>query len=229
MKSRKPRPSSKVTLLGHQYHPDFEPDGRRLLTECPEFKLWEMYKPGGEQVLESSEAIEKALRKYSYNINDATNQRERIAMAAALESLANVALSFPSQPMPLATFFHSKAYDFDYPGNSSTCSKLAATFGMEILEVLRSNDPEQRAEECVGKFRNALNHLIRRNSHKALKNAEYLLIIHAQGHFRVQRERPTKAYLMERLQRFGIEYIGKNRKSTWREKFANAGLADLPK
>ena len=219
------------TLLAPNYPPGFEPDertrGRRLLAECPEFRLWEMDQPGGEQVLESSDAIDNALKKYSYGLNDATNPSERIALATALESLANVSRAFPTQPMPLSVFY-SPEYHFDYPGNAATCSKLAATLGMEILEVLRSNDPDQRAEECVGKFRNAINHLIRHESGKAGQRPEYLLILHAQGHFRITRERPTKTYLMERLERLGITYSGRNQKSRWREKFSNSGLADLP-
>ena len=46
---------------GNTWQPDFQPDGRKLLAECTEFKLWEMYYLGGEQVLESSDAINKAL------------------------------------------------------------------------------------------------------------------------------------------------------------------------
>ena len=220
------KPSAMQGFLGRVSPPGFE-KGRRLLAECPEFKLWEMYKPSGEQILESSIAIETAYHKERLRINDASDPIERIAWATALSRLAGVAHAFPDEPMPLEVFF-SYDYNFKWPGNAATATKLAATLGKEILGVLNSADSKQKAEECVGKFRNALDALIRERSAKAVFCTEYLLIIHARNHFKVYKERPQKSLLREQLEKIGISYKGKNVKAKWREKFSNAGLGELP-
>jgi len=73
--------SSKATLRESSFPPGFDEDGRRLLAECPEFKLGEMYKPGGEQILQRSIDIETAYHKERLRINDASDPIERIAWA----------------------------------------------------------------------------------------------------------------------------------------------------
>lgn len=217
----------KGTLLEASCPSGFSHDGRRLLAECPEFKLLEMYEKGGEQVLESSEAVERAYHKAQLKINDAPCSDERIAWAIALSRLAGVAQAAPPEKMALEELF-SYDYKFRWPGNAATASKLAMTLGREILGVLESKDPAQKAEECVGKFKNALDALIRKQSCSAVRTTEYLLFIHAQGSFRLNLKRPTKSDLSERLGYIGISYKGKNAKAKWWEKFSNAGLGELP-
>ena len=216
------------TLLEASYPPGFDEEGRRLLAECPEFKLLEMYQPGGEQILERSPAVEIAYHKERLRINSASDPIERIAWATALSRLVGIARKSPPEPMPLEVIL-SIDHNFHWPGNSATASKLAATIGKEILGVLNSADrADQKAEECVGKFKNALNALIRDRDCKAVRFTEYLLIIHAEGYFRSTMARPTKSDLIERLGFIGISYKGANAKATWREKFANVGLGELP-
>ena len=222
----------KGTLLEASYPPGFDEEGRRLLAECPEFKLWEMYQPGGEQILERSPVIERAYHKARLRISGASDGAsdpiERIAWATALSRLVEIARKSPPEPMPLEVFL-STDHNFHWPGNSATASKLAATIGKEILGVLNSADrADQKAEVCVGKFKNALNALIRDRACTAVRFTEYLLIIHAEGYFRSTMARPTKSDLIERLGFLGISYKGANAKAKWREKFANVGLGELP-
>ena len=80
----------------------------------------------------------------------------------------------------------------------------------------------------MGKFKNALDALIRDRACTAVRFTEYLLIIHAEGYFRSTMARPTKSDLIERLGFIGISYKGANAKARWREKFSNAGLGELP-
>ena len=39
------------SLINFEYAPGFDKNGRHLLAKCPEFRLFELYKPGGEQVV----------------------------------------------------------------------------------------------------------------------------------------------------------------------------------
>ena len=190
-------------VLDSEYPEGFDDRGRRLLAECPEFRLYELFREGGEEYLERSESLEKALKKASFSINDADGTEKRIAWAEALQCLAAMSLG-------------------TYHGGLPLLNRLVETIGKEVAEML--TDEKGSPEKAAAAFKSALNSLTRKRF-----KTERLLILHAEGYFRVFRKRPTKTELIRQMEYLGICFHGKNaRADTWPGKFILAGLGDLP-
>ena len=63
-------PLSSGSLIAFEYPDGFDKNGRHSLKKCQEFELFELYKPGGEQVVETAPEIEHALWRSLFRIND---------------------------------------------------------------------------------------------------------------------------------------------------------------
>ena len=83
--------SSKITPPTVSAGPSgFDDDGRRVIKDVGEFRLVEMWFPGGPIIVEYSKEIRAALAKARYRISDRdgiTTPHERAMLAAALNSL----------------------------------------------------------------------------------------------------------------------------------------------
>ena len=86
--------------------PGFDDDGRRVIKDVGEFKLVEMWFPGGPQIVEYSSEIRAALDQARFFISDArdgiTTPHDRVMLAGALYSLylaAHYGLDTPGLPL----------------------------------------------------------------------------------------------------------------------------------
>jgi hypothetical protein len=207
------------SLLGN-YPPGFENDGRRLLAECPEFKLWELYHEGGPQKLETDEGIQRAEQKALLGIrdpknNDGDDPSIKINRALALHFL----LRFKELGC--------------WEGALPTAKRLAESFVPLIEEVLRANDEEEANEvaERAGKsLKTAILTLRRKVKKKSSQKfpAAALLIRLAQGSFQYTQKRPRKSELQNEMERLGYPFNGKDSTGKWRALFQIVELDKLP-
>jgi hypothetical protein len=58
------------SLLDFEWPPGFDEYGRHLLDECAEFKLYELYRLGGELEVEYAPAVERALFRSLFRITE---------------------------------------------------------------------------------------------------------------------------------------------------------------
>lgn len=213
------------SLLVVSRPPGFDKHGRHLLAKCPEFKLYELYKPGGEQEIETAPEIEHALWRALFRINDSweTETRdERIAWVVAVKKLHNFTVRRYKQG--------------DYTGAVPVACELAATLGMRIEAALASkDDPKITARRCGDMFRDTVSALLREANRSPdgrtdkLIPAVVVLIWEAQGMFQYMRKRPRKSELRKRLTAIGYGFSGPTATARWRELFRRAGLNKLPK
>ena len=184
--------------------------GKRLIAECPEFRLWELYRPGGPEVLERSPLVEEAFQKARFGIYKAGNHVRRIELALALECLARMARRLEQGD--------------DIEGCRQVCEVLARTLGREIADVAdgcKTSDPLNLIKSSLA--------AVSQERPTEEMPTEFLLISAASFLFAASRIRPTQAALKEALKAaFGREYLGKNSAKTWAEKFSLAGLEALP-
>ena len=221
---QKERAAISVTgsLLGN-WPPGFENGGKRILAECPEFKLWELYHEGGPTELETDARIQRAERKALFRIKGALDgswgkEEEifRVNRAMALFYLVRFKeLGFEKGALPIA-------------------KRMAESFVPLIEEALNSDDPQCAAENAGKSFRDAVLALARQAGKikdgraRFSVKAEAVLIWVAQGQFEYRRERPTKSMLKERLELIGYGIKGKDSAKRWEVRFENAGLENLP-
>ena len=214
-------PHQTGSLLGN-WPLGFENDGKRLLAECLEFKLWELYREGGPQEIETSGRIQRAERKALFRIKGALD-----GSWGKEEEIFRV-----NRAMALFCLVRFKELGFE-EGALPTAKRMAESFVPLIESVLNSSDPKEEAEKAGAKFRDALLALARsadkikdgRSSHV---KAEAVLIWVARGQFEYRRERPTKSMLKERLELIGYGIKGKDSAKRWEVRFENAGLENLP-
>ncbi len=180
-------------VLDSDWPEGFDDRGRRLLAECPEFRLYELYRQGGEKYLERSESLGKALMKASHSMNDADGTEKRIAWAEALDCLARLSLGGSW-------------------GRLTLLDRLVETIGKEVAEMLM--DDKATPEKATAAFKAALTALQRKKI-----TTELLLIISAELHFKESRKRPTKTELIRNMEGRGFIYRGKNARATWSDKF----------
>jgi hypothetical protein len=118
----------------------FDDDGRRVIKDVGEFRLVEMWFPGGPIIVEYSKEIRAALTKARFRISEArdkiTTPHERANLAAVLFSLYVDAREGLNNPR--------------------LASRLRDTLGVAILEALQAQDVECAIEGCGAKFRAAL-------------------------------------------------------------------------
>ena len=212
----------KSLLSPLDYPPGFDKDGRHLLKRCQEFALYELYEPGGGQVLETAPEIERALWRGLFRINDSWERKrrdERIAWAVALKKLNS---------------FTVHCYQRGDSGAVPVARELAATIGAAIGKVLSSKDPETAAQRCGVMLRDAVRAVVRdagcmqdKRTNKLIP-AVAVLIWEAQGMFQHTKKRPRKSQLRQRMGAIGYGFSGPTAAARWRELFLRAGLANLP-
>ena len=202
------------SLLADPFPPGFENGGKRLLAECPEFKLWELYREGGPQELETSDRIQRAERKALFRIKgsldsklDDTNARLDRAMALHV----------------LVRFKQLGCWE----GGLPAAARMAESFVPLIEDLLNSDDPEKAAEKAGASFRDAVLALARQ-AFKISDGRSTHVQEEAKGQFQYRRERPTKSLLKERLGFIGYAIKGKDSAKRWEERFEKAGLESLP-
>jgi hypothetical protein len=189
------------SLLDHEWPLGFEKNGRRLLAECKQFHLYELYHEGGPRIIECSERIEKIRQRLFFTTNDAEGSEKRIAWSEALLRLTHMSQGKQGGDIPLA-------------------KRLADTIGKEISDMLLD---EKTVEECTATFKTALL-AIQRNNLKP----EYLLLLHAEGYFMGHGKLPTKTLLIQMVEKCGYNYTGKNKRSDWLKRLTLVELDDLP-
>ena len=84
-------PRSEPAPAFQAWPPGFDDDGRRVIKDVGEFRLVEMWFPGGPIIVEYSKEIRAALTRARFRISEArdkiTTPDERASLAAALFSL----------------------------------------------------------------------------------------------------------------------------------------------
>ena len=88
---------SNGSLLANIWPPGFEVEGRRVLEECDEMTLYELYRPGGEQVVVLDPEIERIFLRFLFRINDTydaegwerKDRDRRFSLAVAMKRLHN--------------------------------------------------------------------------------------------------------------------------------------------
>ena len=215
--------SSKITpasslLVG--WPEGFDEAGRHVLNDVGEFKLVEMWFPGGPQIVEYSSEIRVALDQARFFISDArdgiTTPHERVMLASALYSLYIAARDGLNHPW--------------------FASRLRETLGKAIVEVMQARDVECAIDSCAAMFRAALRSvavasgaLLDKHSQRRRKpKPEVVAILEGERIFRETGERPSKSKIRAAMESQGIVFKGKNAASRWREIFARAGLQNLP-
>jgi len=206
------------SLLGN-WPQGFENGGKRLLAECPEFKLWELYHEGGPQVLETSEEIKTAEYKALWHSRDKDDDEPisiRIDRCIALHYLLR---------------FKELGYS---EGGVPTAKKMAETFMPLIEEALKADNTDQAttaADRAGNKLKGAILTLRRKMERKQSEKrfpAKVLLIRLAEGSFQYSKVRPRKSELQQNMEMLGYTFGGKDSAGKWRELFETSKLENLP-
>ena len=213
--------SSEITLpTVFAWPPGFDDDGRRVIKDGGEFKLVEMWFPGGPQIVEYSSEIRTALDQARFFISDArdgiTTPHDRAMLAGALYSL-----------------YLAAHYGLNDPWFTS---KLPGALGKAMVEVMRAPDVECGIDSCAAMFRAALRSVAvtsgalrdKHSQRKRKPKPEVVAILEGERIFRETGERPSKSKIRAAMESQGIVFRGKNAASRWREIFARAGLQNLP-
>jgi hypothetical protein len=218
---KKPRKSSPQrvagltgSLLGN-WPPGFEDGGRRLLAECPEFKLFELYCIGGRQIVESSTTIEEAEMGVLMRIKEVSRGEwgkralKRILAARAISRL----IEYKKVTSLMSDFLVpelEKAYSLKNP---EALKKAARNIGTMVEDAVLAN---LRRDGLIPDGR--ATHL----------PAPAVMIWVAQSQFVDTKKRPTKSYVKRRMEEIGYTINGKDSAARWRERFMKAALDELP-
>jgi hypothetical protein len=230
------------SLLSIEYPPGFEDGGRRILAECPEFKLWELHHEGGPQQIETAPHLEAAQWRHFFRINDdghisTTKQRDRMALALALCRLRDytntgdfqgAAFGDPS-PLPIDLCITGQ-------GGAAVAARLAHTIGRKLADIAEAtpNDAQILADDLKASFDNALRAFLVSNGktpdrrRKGWKPLTPHLIQSALLIFREKRRSPSKSEIRDELEKSELKFTGKDVAGKWRDAFNKAGLSDLP-
>lgn len=217
----------------------FSQDGRRILAECPEFRLVELWKPGGEIIVERAPAIEAAYWKAVFRIidrDDSSTPEERLAVAAAVAALYQFTKSgngftnpaFGS-PLPL------DAMDsFEGRGGQSLACRFAHTIGRRLMVFPESEDVKGSIDDCARIFKSALSAfavsqgLIPDARTKTGLRLPIVIITTAEEVFRCHRRQPSKSEIQTACESRGLRFGGKDPHGRWADAFNTAGLGNLP-
>jgi hypothetical protein len=217
------RPGAR-SLLDIEWPPGFDEHGRHLLEECPEFKLYELYRPGGDVELEHAPAVEQALFRSLFRITDPEESKatissaeERIETAKALLSMLRCAQK-DNEVVPFS------------PGSAAVGTRAARTIGKLLRKNLEGGSVEDVANVFKTCVRAVFAHEGRLPDKRSNKNTplEAVLISLAGAYFARFRKQPSKRELMTRMVAIGYDYRGKDRASKWRAAFDRAALSGLP-
>jgi hypothetical protein len=208
------------TLFDVEWPPGFD-DGRRLLIECPEFKLFERWPPGGQTEFEYAPEVESALFKSLFRINDKegalSSVEERIEIAKALLWL-------------LRSSRGDKTEEEFAPGCGAVGTRAARSVGALLQRNLEKGSFEDAAKVLGTCVRGVFAHEGRLPDRRSCTGLpiEAALIYHLRLHASINRVRPSKRDLIEWLKPIGLSHRGKDSASKWRASFDKAALSALP-
>jgi hypothetical protein len=124
------------SLLGDPRPEGFDERGRNVLIEVGEFRLVEMWRPGGSRVVEYSAGVQAAFDRAYFCVSDAergvTTPAERVKMAQTMHAMVEAVLS-------------------GTPANAA-----AKALGREVLIAMHDDDVEEAIRSLANKFLAAL-------------------------------------------------------------------------
>lgn len=207
-------PRLPASLLSDIRRPEgFDENGRHVLKDLGEFRLVEMWAPGGPQVVEYRDDVQAALDQAILRVSDArdgiTTPQERVRLASILKTMMHGAVEGKSTP------------------------DAARAFGVQMMVAGLADNREDGINEFASRLKAAsrtvllTSELLPRSKARELK-AEAAAILEGERIFRETGQRPTKSKIRSAMEAKGYRYGGKNAASRWREVFSLARLHYLP-
>ena len=138
------------SLIADPWPPGFEDGGRRVLAECNEMTLYELYRPGGEQEVVLAPEIERILWRHLFRMNDTfdfgsferKDRDRRVSLAMAINRLHH-----------FTVHRHRKG---ERIGSMQAAQALAESLGEDIDRAIKSDNVKEaarqvgnRVAECV--------------------------------------------------------------------------------
>jgi hypothetical protein len=191
----------------------FDESGRHVLNDVGEFRLVEMWRPGGPRIVEYSGEVQAAFDRAYFCVSDAHG------------------VTKPAERMKLAHLMHSmvEAFLSGIPANGA-----AQTLGREILIAMHDDDVEQGIRSLANKFLAALRSeaIARgrmRDKHGKLRKMKWeaAAIIEGGKIFERTGKRPRQRAILKALNVRGYTPHGKNKRAAERDLFNRARLANL--
>jgi hypothetical protein len=219
------RAESGGSLIADPWPPGFENGGRRVLAECDEMTLWELYRPGGEQEVVLAPEIERTLWRHLFRINDTfdfgsferKDRDRRVSLAIALRRLHL-----------LTERLHREG---ELTGVFPAAQSLVESLGEEIDRALRSRNIKEaarqvgnRVAECVKALAREKGRLRDGRTTKDRIPLLAMLILEAQREFMRHLGKPPKEALIYRMEQRGYRIPGNASIGSWKGLFARAGL-----
>jgi hypothetical protein len=202
------------SLLGDPRPEGFDDRGRHVLNDVGEFRLVEMWAPGGERVIECREDIQAALDQALFCISDArdgvSTPGKRVRLAGALDRIREAAI-------------HGKA-----------ALSATETLGLEIDLAIHGPDVEIEINTLAAELKAAMRSVAIANGRLPGKDGkkrklkpEAVAILEARRIFETTGDRPTKSAIRAAMGTQGMVFKGRNAPSKWREVFFRARLHEL--
>jgi hypothetical protein len=191
----------------------FDENWRHVLKDVGEFRLVEMWRPGGPQHVENRDDVQEAFDQGVFGISDArdgaTTPKERARLAMILKTIMQGYFerkSTPEAARQLGYLMMIAGLDDDREAGINT---LANRFKTALRSVLLNSD------------------LLPGGKDRKLK-PEAAAILEGARIFKETGERPTKSAIKAAMEAKGYIFKGKNAPSRWREVFFRAALHNLP-
>ncbi len=207
-----------------------DPNHKKELAKCPEFTLYEHFRPGGPTSVELSPEVEGAYHRVKGNINDAAGREKRVEMASLLDHLGNLGKLRMLAPESADTDAIIKSL------GAKLFPEILQLLGIPISEALSlaGRKRETAVQDIVTAFKGGLDILGRNQTPKfeKAKNGQAMLPIQrmmipaAVAQFRQHRERPTQTRIREFLEGMGYRRV---KDDSWTNNFNKAGLGTLPR
>jgi hypothetical protein len=214
------------SLIADPWPPGFEDGGRRVLAECKEMTLYELYRPGGEQMVILAPEIERILWRHLFRINDTfdfgsferKDRDRRVSLAMAINQLHH-----------FTVHRHRKG---EKVGSMQAAQALAESFGEGIDRAIKSRNVKEaarqvgnRVAECVKALAREKGKLRDGRTKKDRIPLIAMLILEAREQFKIHVGRPPRDVLIYWMQWRGYRFPSKDTAGRWREKFSQAGLS----
>jgi hypothetical protein len=203
------------SLLSGWSRPDgFDKNGRHVLNDVGEFRLAEMWGPGGPRVVEYRKDVQDAFDRAFFGVSDAyraTEPAKRIRLAKILHAFVDCSLHGKSAKEP------------------------AEELGIEILIAIHAEDIEADIRSFTNRLTSALRseaiargRMRDKQGNLRKMKVEAAAILEAAKIFEQTGERPRRRAIMKALKAQGYDFHGKNAAADWRDVFRRARLSKLP-
>jgi hypothetical protein len=199
------------SLLVDRPRPEgFDEQGRHVLNDRGEFRLVEMWYPGGPRVVEYREDIKDAFDRVFFGVSEAR------------------ALTDPADRVGLAKIVHAFV-DCYLDGKSA--KEAAEAFGREILVAIHAADIEADIRSLTNRLTSALRseaiargRMRDKQGNLRKMKVEAAAVLEAAKIFEQTGERPGRRAIMKALKAQGYELQA----ADWRDVFRRAKLSRLP-